>query len=106
MKIDRLESMVRGWFVGPFEPSVLKTESCEVSIRRYKAGDKEAAHYHRVATEITVIVEGEARMCGKTLTAGDIVTLNPCDVADFEAIDDLLTVVVKVPGAKHDKFIV
>ena len=51
-----LDEMIGGWFVGDFEPSVIRTKDFEVAVKRYKAGDKEAKHMHKVATELTVII--------------------------------------------------
>lgn len=104
MRRARLDEMVRGWFVGDFEPSALRTGVAEVGFRHYKAGDREAAHHHRVATEVTVIVSGRVRMNDLTYEAGDIVVIEPSEATDFEALSDAATVVVKVPGALDDKY--
>lgn len=105
MDVNNLESMVRGWFVGNFDPSVFKTSACEVGVKKYTKGDYEDSHYHKVATEITVIIEGKVRMAGKEYNAGDIITIHPGDVTDFEALTDVTNVVVKIPGAENDKYI-
>jgi len=105
MKISKLDDMVRGWFVGNFVPSVLQTEQIEVGVQRYKKGDTEERHYHKIATEITVIVEGSARMGGQNLSVGDIVVLEPGEDTDFEAMTDVVTVAVKYPSAKGDKYL-
>lgn len=101
----RLEDMVKGWFIGPFSPSCLNTDACEVAVKHYSAGDKEDAHYHKVATEITVVVSGTVRMLGKTWSSGDIIMLEPGIVTNFEAITDAVNVVVKLPGARNDKYL-
>jgi len=106
MKVDRLDGMVRGWFVGAFAPTVLHTTDVEVGVKRYPAGVRESAHLHKIATEITVILEGTAEMNGRTLTAGDIVTVEPGEVADFHTLTPVTTVVVKHPGAPDDKYLV
>ena len=54
-----LDAMIGGWFVGDFEPSVIRTKDFEVAVKKYKAGDKEARHIHKVATELTVIISGK-----------------------------------------------
>lgn len=100
----RLEEMVRGWIVGDFSPTMLATSDVEVAIQRYSAGDYEAAHHHRIATEITVIVGGEAEMFGRVFKDGDIIKIPPGSTTDFRAITDVTTVVVKHPGAKNDKY--
>ena len=104
MRRDRLDRMVRGWFVGAFEPTALKTEAAEVGVRLYKAGDAEGRHHHRVATEVTAIISGRVRMNDRTYEAGDIVVIGPSEATDFEALTDATTVVVKVPGALNDKY--
>jgi hypothetical protein len=106
MDVYRLDDMVKGWFVGDFEPAALRTAACEVSVKHYKRGDKEAAHVHRVATELTVIVSGQVRMNGRLFSAGDIVVIPPGEAADFEVLTDTTTTVVKLPSAKGDKYLV
>lgn len=106
MKVEKLESMIRGWFIGNFEPTAYKTEQCEVAVKYYNTGDKENAHYHKLATEITVIVSGVVRMNGVDYHAGDIIVEEPGDVTNFEALSDTINVVVKCPGANDDKYVV
>lgn len=104
MKIERLEGMTKGWFVGNFMPTLYRTDEVEVAVKQYHAGDNEGRHSHRIATEITVIVSGEAEMSGQRLTAGDIVLLEPGDSSDFRALSDVITTVVKLPCVAGDKY--
>lgn len=104
MKSARLDEMVKGWFVGGFNPTVLSTDACEVAVKHYRAGDSEAAHFHKIATEVTVVVSGSIRMAGRVWNAGDIIVLEPGEVSAFEALTDAVNVVVKLPGALNDKF--
>lgn len=104
MKLSRLTDMHRGWFIGDFEPTVFPTSACEVAVKRYRAGDREAAHVHRVATEFTLIVSGRVRMNTTEFGPDDIVTIEPGVPTDFEALEDAVTVVVKVPCVAGDKF--
>ena len=105
MKMTKLEEMTGGWFIGNFEPSLLKTNDLEVAVKKYSAGDSEQSHYHKVATEYTVIIEGKVRMMGIEYNQGDILTIHPMESTDFLALTDVTTVVVKVPGASDDKYI-
>jgi hypothetical protein len=105
MEIFNLENMTKGWFVGDFEPTVLKTNDVEVSVKKYKKGDTEAEHFHKIATEITTVVYGKIKMCDKVFSSNDIIKLEPGEATAFEAIEDSLTVVVKYPGASNDKYI-
>lgn len=105
MKHGRLDEMVKGWFVGDFEPTLFRTKACEVGVKRYRAGDCEAAHVHRVAGEITLILDGRVRMLGKEWTEGDIVLLDPGEPTAFEALTDAVCVVVKIPSVIGDKYL-
>lgn len=106
MKIAKINQMTKGWFVGNFEPTLYKTNDCEVAVKSYKAGDCERKHYHKIATEVTVIVSGKVKMCDRELEAGDIIVLDPGESSSFEALEDSINVVVKLPGANNDKYIV
>ena len=106
MKTAKLKDMTKGWFVGDFEPTLYKTKDCEVAVKTYKAGDHEKKHYHKVATEITVIVSGIVEMNGIRYEEGDIIIEEPGDVTDFTAITDAVNTVVKLPCAAGDKYLV
>lgn len=107
MKTANLNEMVKGWFIGNFEPSLLKTNDVEVAVKKYKKGDYEDSHYHRIATEFTVIISGRVKMNGIEYKAGDIVVMEPNESTDFEALEDnTVNVVVKIPGANNDKYII
>ena len=107
MKIDSLQNMIKGWFIGNFEPSLLKTNACEVAVKEYKKGDYEGKHYHKIATEFTVILSGRVKMNGIEYKEGDIIVMEPNEATDFECLEDgTKNVVVKIPGANNDKYIV
>ena len=104
MRVEHLDNMIKGWFIGNFEPSIYKTNDCEVAVKSYKKGDKEGKHYHKIATETTVIVQGKVKMFEQEYSKGDIIIVEPGDVTSFEALEDTINVVVKVPGANNDKY--
>ncbi len=60
-----LDDMIKGWFIGNFEPSLHKTNDFEVAVKSYKKGEYESEHYHKIATEFTVILDGKVRMKGQ-----------------------------------------
>ncbi|WGG51978.1 hypothetical protein [Rugamonas sp. DEMB1] len=105
MRTYKLADMTRGWFVGDFTPTALATGAAEVGIKHYRAGDSEARHYHKIAQEITVIQSGRVRMNGVEYASGDIVVVSPLESTDFVALEDCVTLVVKVPGAVDDKYL-
>jgi len=105
MKVAKLEDMVKGWFVGNFDPTLIKTNDVEVAVKEYKKGDYEEKHHHKIATEITVIVSGKVRMNGVEYFKGDIIVIEPNEATDFEALEDTVNTIVKFPGASHDKYL-
>lgn len=105
MKLSRLDEMHRGWFVGDFNPTLLRTRDVEVAVMRYKAGDAEGRHFHKIATELTVVAQGEVEMNGSRYVSGDIIVIEPGEVTDFRAVTDAITTVVKIPGAVNDKYL-
>jgi mannose-6-phosphate isomerase-like protein (cupin superfamily) len=105
MRHHRLESMTRGWFVGDFDPSALRTDGFEVAVMHYAAGDTEAEHVHRQADEITVVVSGRVVMLGREWEAGDIITVEKYEATSFRALSDAITVVVKTPSIPGDKYL-
>ena len=106
MKVGKLSDMKGGWFIGNFEPSLFKTNNCEVAIKHYKKGDYESAHYHKIATEYTAIVKGKVKMFNQIYQQGDIIVVEPGDATSFEALEDSINVVVKLPGVNNDKYLV
>jgi len=104
MKKSNLDKMIKGWFIGDFYPTLINTRDVEVAVKHYRKGDYEERHYHKQATEITVIVSGRVRMNGIEYKDGDIIVIEPFESSDFEALEDTVNTVVKFPGAKNDKY--
>jgi quercetin dioxygenase-like cupin family protein len=101
----KLNDMIKGWFIGNFEPSLHKTNNVEVGVKSYKKGDYDGRHYHKIATEYTVIITGRVKMNGIEYGAGDIVVVEQGEPTDFECLEDgTINVVVKIPGANDDKY--
>lgn len=104
MQVFNHDDMKGGWFVGNFDPCVFKTESAEVGVKSYQAGETNPMHYHLHSTEVTMIISGKCRMGGYNLSAGDIMVVEAGEESDFEAITDCTLVVYKsasVAGDKH-----
>lgn len=99
-----LSNFIKGWFIGNFVPSIMATNEFEVAVKRYKAGDKEESHHHKIATEITVIVSGTVKMNDKEYYTDDIIVIQPNEKTDFYCITDAATVVVKYPSVSNDKY--
>lgn len=105
MRRQDLDQFVKGWFIGPFAPTLKSSEEFECAVKKYKAGEYESKHYHLVATEYTVIATGRVRMNGVEYEADSIIEILPGEATDFEALTDAVTFVVKIPAVNGDKYL-
>jgi len=103
MKLAKLSEFTNGWFIGNFNPSLFKNEDFEVCVKNFKKGDVEAAHFQRVATEVTVVLSGSVRMGDHILQIDDILTIYKDEVCDFEALTDCKVLGIKFPSLSEDK---
>ena len=104
MRIFDLSQSHKGWFIGDFEPSELKTPNCEVAIRSYEKGQKDPWHYHKIATEVTFVLQGRVRMMDTIVEEGQGIVLEPGDGSAFEALEDSRLCIVKIPSIAGDKY--
>ena len=104
MDVSNLQDMFKGWFVGDFEPSAFRTQEAEVAVKTYEAGETEKKHFHKIATEITLVLNGRVEMCGKIWGPGSIIVLRPGEATAFKALEPSTNVVVKLPSIAGDKY--
>ena len=102
MIVGKLSDTTRGWVIGDFEPSLLKTKDFEVGILTHLKGEQWNAHYHKEGTEYNILIKGSMNVCDTELITGD--TFN--EVADPTFYEDCTIVCIKVPGDSKDKYLV
>ena len=105
MRLTNLENFTGGWFLWDFEPSLLGQSNFEVCVKRYEKGTREPAHSQIQATEWTAIISGKCRIGQHLLGPDDVLEISPGEVADFEALTDVILVAVKSPSAPNDKVV-
>ena len=103
MKILRIEDMKKGWFIGDFEPSVLKTKDFEVGVVSRPKGP-EKPHYHAIATEYNLVISGSFNLNNKELKTGDIFVIHPGEVVNPVFYEDTKILSIKVPSVIGDKY--
>jgi hypothetical protein len=106
MKLYNVNDFKGGWFIGDFEPSLLRTKDFEISVRHYKAGDEEDKHVHKIADEYTVVIVGIVEMNGVQYKPKDIVLIEKGEAVKFKVLTDAITIAVKVPSIIGDRYIV
>lgn len=105
MIVRKIDEFKGGWFVGNFEPTLVKTSDFEIAVKKYSAGEKDPRHTHRVATEITYVAKGKCHFNDVVVEEGSIVQLNPGETNSFSAITDVQLFVIKFPSLPNDKYL-
>lgn len=103
MKVSHLREAHKGWFAGNYEQAFHRCEGAEVAVKHHRAGEVMPAHKHRMVTETMAVVTGKVRINDRVFTAGDLIMVEPGEVAEYEWLEDSITVLFKTPGAPEDK---
>ena len=106
MDIIKLDTMVKGWFIGDFTPSILRTKDFEIGLLSYPKGTIHEVHTHKIATEYNLITKGSMTLQRQFLTTGDIFIIYPNEVADPIYLEDTEVICIKVPSVPGDKYAV
>ena len=94
----------RGWYIGDFIGAAYKTKDFEVCFQDNPRG-KTASHYHKEATEITLVISGKLLLNGEIYEAGSIHILEPGDISQLEYLEPTQVVTVKTPSVPGDKYL-
>ena len=105
MKLAKLSDFNKGWIVGQFEPSLLKADF-EVGIHTHNAGEHHQDHFHKINTEINILLDGQMNVNGRLIAPGDIFILEPYEISQVEFITDVRLVVVRNGSDPKDKYVV
>lgn len=105
MKTADIKNFFRGWIIGQFDPSLLKTNEFEFGIKKYKKYDYEKKHHHKIATEYTFVISGKIIMNSVEYGPDAIIIIEPDESTDFLALEDTVTCCIKYPGASNDKYL-
>jgi quercetin dioxygenase-like cupin family protein len=104
MILSNINDYVRGWFIGDFEPTVLRTKDFEVGVLTHLKGETWPAHYHKDSVEYNVLVKGCMVIQGKKINSGDMFIFEKGEIADPVFLEDCTVVCVKVPSIPTDKY--
>ena len=106
MNSYKLEEFFKGWVIGDFNPSLFKNSDFEVAVKFFEKGEIELAHKQLIATEITIVVEGVIKLGEGTYSRGDIIEIQPNEVAAFESLTRSSLVCIKFPSIPNDKVVI
>ena len=100
-----IKDFTRGWFIGDFEPSLLKTKGFEVMARHDVKGNRYPRHFHKEATEYVLHIGGVHKVDGNIYKDGEMLVIKPYRSVDYECLENGTTLCVKVPSRPKDKFL-
>ena len=104
MIVKRIEDFTRGWLMGDFEPSLVRTKDFEVGILTHKKDEIWPKHYHKLADEYNVLVKGKMSVNGIELNTGDVFVIEKGEVSEPKFLEDCTVLVIKVPSVIGDKY--
>tara|TARA_Y100000034_G_scaffold135638_1_gene208379 strand:+ start:3058 stop:3378 length:321 start_codon:yes stop_codon:yes gene_type:complete len=103
MIIDNLKNFFKGWIIGNFQPSLLKTDLFEIGIQQYKKDFIAEKHYQKIATEYNIILEGSAIVNKKIVNKHDIFIFKPKEITEFKTLSHCSVLSIKIPSVPNDK---
>lgn len=104
MDIHKLADFVGGWFIGDFQPTLLRTPDFEIAWKMHTRREGVEPHYHRQVIEYNLLAHGSMTVNGIRLEERDLFVLHPGERADIEIHTEQVHVVcVKVPSIPADK---
>lgn len=104
MKKYRWKDFKGGWFIGNFEPSLLKNKFFEVAIHFYKKDQEWPKHYHKEAREYNMLISGEMTINDFPIEENEIFVIDQYEIAEPKYQTDCTVLIIKVPSVPGDKY--
>lgn len=102
----QINEYVRGWLIGNFEPSIMKTTEYEIGIMSHFTGEHHGFHYHQHLTEFNILLSGKILLNNIPINAGTIFIMNKNIIACSKFLEDCKILCIKVPSVPGDKTII
>ena len=106
MIFSNIKDYQGGWFIGNFEPTIVKSPQFEGAYHTHFMGEKSEPHIHKLTTELNFIVYGELIVSGKRLSSGDIWIYEPNEISDVEFLSVVGLFIIRWPSIPGDKYII
>lgn len=103
MRREKLKNFTRGWIIGNFDPSILKTDQFEVAVISHHKDEVIPIHYHNDVEEYNVLITGKMIVNNQELSDGDIFILEKKEIVDVKVLEDSKVLCVKIPSIPEDK---
>lgn len=104
-KLKLSDSGARGWFIGDFPEAVHRTKDFEVCYQTNSQNYNYQDHYHKIITEIQLVIRGCLVVNGEEFRSGDICVLEPGDEYRSHYLEPTDVIAVKFPSIPDDKYL-
>ena len=106
IQMYKIEDMFRGWFVGNFEPSVMKNTGFEIGYLFHKKGEKWLTHYHNNLIEVNLLIDGKMILNDLEINKNEIFVIDKKVLACPIFLEDCYIICIKIPQMVGDKVII
>ena len=89
-----------------FKPSFLKTQLYEIEILKYNSGEKHIFHYHKISTEINLLLKGKMKINGCNIYTTQLFIYEPKQISCHEFLEDCEILCIKIPSINDDTYII
>lgn len=104
MIVKNLKDMHRGWFIGNFEPSIIKTDLFEVALLTHYKNEDWPKHFHKEAYEVNLLISGTMQIHDTKLFPGDIFLIEKNEIVKPIFFEECKIVCIKSPSIPGDKY--
>lgn len=99
-----INDFFRGWLVGDFEPSLIRTKDIEVGVLNHKKDEEWPRHIHKEAVEYNYLIKGRMTLNEVEINEGDIFIIEKNEPAKPIFLEDCTVLVIKTPSVIGDKY--
>jgi NDP-sugar pyrophosphorylase family protein len=104
-KIENLSEYTRGWLIGDFEPSIIRTTYYELGIMKYVKNSYHQFHIHQECDEYNYLIKGEIKINNFVIKAGQVFIIPKGQIVCPIFMKDCEIIVVKTPSKPTDKIL-
>jgi quercetin dioxygenase-like cupin family protein len=104
VKNNKLDNMTRGWLIGNFEPSILKTDTFEVGYLKHPKGELWPPHVHKEVNEYNILIKGKMIINNEIIEQGEIFIIPKNMLTSAKFLEDCEILCIKVPSNTKDKY--
>jgi quercetin dioxygenase-like cupin family protein len=104
MQISKISDYHRGWIIGDFAPSLVRSKEFEVGLLTHLKGEHWPSHFHAIATEYNVLISGKMTVNERKIERGDVFIIEPGEIVTPIFHEDCEVLCVKIPSMPKDKY--